>query len=172
MKTVSLIFILMTFTLNFISQTTEKVVYQEKGETETYEIRSDKEHKFIYRIGISFDKTASPDVAVKEYNVWPQKTIVNDREYIKKYLIPQIKEKITSENSRIAISYFYELSSGRMKWITVFHSSSITIPIKAIEKFERIMRAEDKATFNRNTSDIKDILFFERYVSYDLLNLD
>ena len=34
------------------------------------------------------------------------------------------------------------------------------------------MRAEDKATFNRNTSDIKDILFFERYVSYDLLNLD
>ena len=43
---------------------------------------------------------------------------------------------------------------------------------KAIEKFEKIMRAEDKATFNRNTSDIKDILFFERYVSYDLLNLD
>ena len=43
---------------------------------------------------------------------------------------------------------------------------------KAIEKFEKIMRTEDKATFNRNTSDIKDILFFERYVPYDLLNLD
>ena len=38
MKTVSLIFTLMTFTLNVIGQITEKVVYQEKGETETYEI--------------------------------------------------------------------------------------------------------------------------------------
>lgn len=37
MKTVSLIFTLMTFTLNVIGQITEKVVYQEKGETETYE---------------------------------------------------------------------------------------------------------------------------------------
>ena len=90
----------------------------------------------------------------------------------RKYLKSEIKENITSENSFLAISYFYELTSGKIKWITVFHNSSITIPIKAIEKFEKIMRTEDKATFNRNTSDIKDILFFERYVPYDLLNLD
>ena len=106
------------------------------------------------------------------YKVWPIKTILNDKEYVKKYLKSEIKENITSENSFLAISYFYELTSGKIKWITVFHNSSITIPIKAIEKFEKIMRTEDKATFNRNTSDIKDILFFERYVPYDLLNLD
>ena len=65
MKTVSLIFILVTFTLNVISQTTEKVVYQEKGETETYEIRKGDKSKFIYRAEISFEKVASPDVAGK-----------------------------------------------------------------------------------------------------------
>ena len=172
MKTVSLIFTLMTFTLNVIGQITEKVVYQEKGETETYEIRKGDKSKFIYRAEISFEKVASLDVAVKEYKVWPIKTILNDKEYVKKYLKSEIKENITSENSFLAISYFYELTSGKIKWITVFHNSSITIPIKAIEKFEKIMRTEDKATFNRNTSDIKDILFFERYVPYDLLNLD
>ena len=49
MKTVSLIFILVTFTLNVISQTTEKVVYQEKGETETYEIRKGDKSKFFHK---------------------------------------------------------------------------------------------------------------------------
>lgn len=56
MKTVSLIFTLMTFTLNVIGQITEKVVYQEKGETETYEIRKGDKSKFIYRAEISFEK--------------------------------------------------------------------------------------------------------------------
>ena len=71
MKTVSLIFTLMTFTLNVIGQITEKVVYQEKGETETYEIMKGDKSKFIYRAEISFDKVASLDVVVKEYKVWP-----------------------------------------------------------------------------------------------------
>ena len=50
MKTVSLIFTLMTFTLNVIGQITEKVVYQEKGETETYEIRKGDKSKFMMNL--------------------------------------------------------------------------------------------------------------------------
>ena len=148
MKTVSLIFTLMTFTLNVIGQITEKVVYQEKGETETYEIRKGDKSKFIYRAEISFEKVASPDVAVKEYKVWPIKTILNDKEYVKKYLKSEIKENITSENSFLAISYFYELTSGKIKWITVFHNSSITIPIKAIENIFRLCFLNFSYTLN------------------------
>lgn len=171
MKAINFTLILITFSLNVICQTTKKVVYQEKGISETYEIRIGSKNKFIYRMGVPFEKAVSSDIAVKEYKVWPKKTIVNDREYIKKYLMPQIKEEITSENSSLAISYYYELASGKLSWITVYHKSSITIPIKAIENFENIMKTEDKAIFNRNTSDIKDISYFERYVSYDLLDI-
>ncbi|MFR4304715.1 MAG: hypothetical protein ACLT4H_13695 [Bacteroides thetaiotaomicron] len=170
MKTINLIFIFMTFSLNIMSQS-EKRVYQEKGETETYEISSDDVNRFIYKPDMPFDKLVSTDVTVRKYKVWPIKTVVNDKEYVKKYLKSKIKENITPENSRIAISYYYELSSGKLKWITIFHKSSITIPIKAIERFENIMKKEDKATFNHDTSNIKDMPYFQRYIPYNLLEL-
>ena len=65
MKTFYFILILITFSLNALSQTKEKVVYQEKGETETYEIRKGDKRKFIYRAEISFEKVASPNQKLK-----------------------------------------------------------------------------------------------------------
>ena len=38
-----------------------------------------------------------------------KRTLVNDKEYIKKYLLPYIKEELTPENGHLGISYFYEL---------------------------------------------------------------
>ncbi|WP_294631186.1 hypothetical protein [uncultured Bacteroides sp.] len=56
---------------------------------------------------------------------------------MKKYLLPYIEGEVTPDNSYLSISFYYELSTGKMKWITVYHKPSIAIPIKAIEKFEK-----------------------------------
>ena len=47
-----LIVVLLFFGLNVMGQETKEISY-EKGETETYEIMSDKETKFIFRVGSS-----------------------------------------------------------------------------------------------------------------------
>lgn len=168
MKIISFILILVTFSLNIMSQT-KKIVYEKKGKLETYKITTYDGTTFISNVN-------TPNIIIDEevitkYKVWPKRTLINDKEYVNKYLKPKIKEKINSENSRLAINYFYDLSSGELKWITIFHENSITIPIKAIEKFEKVMRKEDKAIYNRETSSIKDIPYFRRYVVYDLSKL-
>ena len=53
----------------------------------------------------------------------------------------------------------------------MFHENSITIPIKAIERFEKAMMKDDKAIFNRSTEGITDIDFFRRWPTYDLYEL-
>lgn len=168
MKIISFILILVTFSLNIMSQT-KKIVYEKKGKLETYKITTYDGTTFISNVN-------TPNIIIDEevitkYKVWPKRTLINDKEYVNKYLKSKIKEKINSENSRLAINYFYDLSSGELKWITIFHENSITIPIEAIEKFEKVMRKEDKAIYNRETSGIKDIPYFRRYVVYDLSNL-
>ena len=171
MKTIYFIIVSLLFTLNVRGQEKEEISY-EKGETETYKIRSDKETKFIFRVGTPFNERAPvPDVPMKKYRLWPKKTLVNDKEYIKKYLLPYIKEELTPENGHLDISYLYELSTGKIKWITVFHDSSITIPIKAIERFEKAMMKDDKAIFNRSTEGITDIDYFRSWPTYDLYEL-
>ena len=171
MKTIYFIIVSLLFTLNIRGQETEEISY-EKGETETYEIMTRRGHKFICRVGTPFnDRAPVPDVPMKKYRLWPKKTLVNDKEYIKKYLLPYIKEELTPENGHLDISYLYELSTGKIKWITVFHDSSITIPIKAIERFEKAMMKDDKAIFNRSTEGITDIDFFRSWPTYDLYEL-
>ena len=171
MKTVYLAITFLMLTSVILGQESRKTSY-EKGETETYEIRSDKETKFIFRVGAPFNERAPMfDVPLRKYRLWPKKTLVNDKEYIKKYLLPYIKEELTPENGHLGISYLYELSTGKIKWITVFHDSSITIPIKAIERFEKAMMKDDKAIFNRSTEGITDIDFFRSWPTYDLYEL-
>ena len=171
MKIIYLVFILLMYTLNVIGQEKEEISY-EKGETETYEIRNSSKHKFIFRIGTPFDERAPLlDEPLRKYKLYPKKTLVNDKEYIKKHLLPYINEVLTPENGHLSISYFYELSTGKIKWITVFHENSITIPIKAIERFEKAMIKDDKAIFNRSTEGITDIDFFRRWPTYDLYEL-
>ena len=166
-----LIIVFLFFGLNVMGQETEEISY-EKGETETYEIMTRRGHKFICRVGTPFnDRAPVPDVPMKKYRLWPKKTLVNDKEYIKKYLLPYIKEELTPENGHLDISYLYELSTGKIKWINVYHKSSITIPIKAIERFEKAMMKDDKAIFNRSTEGITDIDFFRRWPTYDLYEL-
>ena len=144
----------------------------EKGESETYEIRSDKETKFIFRVGTPFNERAPMfDVPLRKYRLWPKKTLVNDKEYIKKYLLPYIKEELTPENGHLGISYLYELSSGKIKWITILHNRFINIPIMAIERFEKVMMKDDKAIFNRSTEGITDIDYFRSWSTYDLYEL-
>ena len=171
MKTIYFIIVSLLFTLNVRGQEKEEISY-EKGETETYEIISSEDNKFIFRVSTPFnDRAPVPDVPIKKYRLWPKKTLVNDKEYIKKYLLPYIKEELTPENGHLDISYLYELSTGKIKWITVFHDSSITIPIKAIERFEKAMMKDDKAIFNRSTEGITDIDFFRSWPTYDLYEL-
>ena len=171
MKTIYFIIVSLLFTLNVRGQEKEEISY-EKGETETYEIISSEDNKFIFRVSKPFnDRAPVPDVPIKKYRLWPKKTLVNDKEYIKKYLLPYIKEELTPENGHLDISYLYELSTGKIKWITVFHDSSITIPIKAIERFEKAMMKDDKAIFNRSTEGITDIDFFRSWPTYDLYEL-
>ena len=171
MNMMYLIVVLLFFGLNVMGQETKEISY-EKGETETYEIMSDKETKFIFRVGAPFNERAPMfDVPLKKYRLWPKKTLVNDKEYIKKYLLPYIKEELTPDNGHLGISYLYELSTGKIKWITVFHENSITIPIKAIERFEKAMMKDDKAIFNRSTEGITDIDYFRSWPTYDLYEL-
>ena len=171
MKTIYLTITFLLSTSVVLGQESRKTSY-EKGETETYEIRSDKETKFIFRVGTPFNERAPMyDVPIKKYRLWPKKTLVNDKEYIKKYLLPYIKEELTPENGHLGISYLYELSTGKIKWITVFHENSITIPIKAIERFEKAMMKDDKAIFNRSTEGITDIDYFRSWPTYDLYEL-
>ena len=171
MKTAYLAITFLMLTSVILGQESSKISY-EKGETETYKIRSSEDNKFIFRVGTPFnDRAPVPDVPMKKYRLWPKKTLVNDKEYIKKYLLPYIKEELTPENGHLDISYLYEISTGRIKWINVYHKSSITIPIKAIERFEKAMMKDDKAIFNRSTEGITDIDYFRSWPTYDLYEL-
>ena len=83
MKTIYLICVLLIYTLHVMGQETEKISY-EKGETETYEIIESDDAKFIFRKGIPFNsKAPSPDVAAKKYKLWPERTLVDEKEYVK-----------------------------------------------------------------------------------------
>ena len=171
MRTIYCIILLLLLGLNVMGQETEEISYG-KGETETYEIISQGEYKSIFRIGTPFNERAPLfDVPIKKYRLWPQKTIVNDKEYIRKYILPYIKEELTTKNGHLGISYLYELSSGKIKWITILHNRFINIPIMAIERFEKAMMKDDKAIFNRSTEGITDIDFFRRWDTYDLYEL-
>ena len=170
MKTINLIVLFMIFTLNALSQTSEK--YYEKGETETYGIRSDKGSNFICRVDVPFDDRAPlREVPIVKYRLWPKETLVDSKEYIKKYLLPYIEGELTPDNSDVYISFYYALSTGKMEWITVYHESSFSIPIKAIERFEKVMSAEDKVIFNRSTEGIDDIDFYQHFKKYNLYEM-
>lgn len=83
MKTIYFIIVSLLFTLNIRGQETEEILY-EKGETETYEIIESDDSKFIFRKGIPFNsKAPSPDVAAKKYKIWPKRTLVDEKEYVK-----------------------------------------------------------------------------------------
>lgn len=168
MKTINLILILITFTLNIMGQS-KKHIHEEKGEVETYKISNEDGSIFIYNIAMP--NLIINDEIITKYKVWPKRTLVNDKEYVSKYLKPKIKGEIDRENSMLSISYYYDLFSGKLKWITISYDNSIAIPIKTIEEFEKVMRKEDKAIYNRETSSIKDIPYFRRYVVYDLSKL-
>lgn len=81
MKTIYCIIVLLFLGLNIMAQ---EISY-EKGETETYEIIESDDSKFIFRKGIPFNsKAPSPDVAAKKYKIWPKRTLVDEKEYVKK----------------------------------------------------------------------------------------
>ena len=83
MKMMYLIIVFLFFGLNVMGQETEEISY-EKGETETYEIIESDDSKFIFRKGIPFNsKAPSPDVAAKKYKLWPERTLVDEKEYVK-----------------------------------------------------------------------------------------
>ena len=154
-----------------MGQETEEISY-EKGETETYEIIESDDSKFIFRKGIPFNsKAPSPDVAAKKYKIWPKRTLVDEKEYVKKFILPYINGEITTKNSYLSMRLYYELSSGNLKWIAIYHDNSITIPIKSIERFEKAMMKDDKAIFNRSTEGITDIDFFQVWTDYELYEL-
>ena len=170
MKTIYFIIVSLLFTLNIRGQETEEISY-EKGETETYEIIESDDSKFIFRKGIPFNsKASSPDVAAKKYKLWPERTLVDEKEYVKN-IHPYINREITTENSYLSMRLYYELSSGNLKWIAIYHDNSITIPIKSIERFEKVMMKDNKAIFNRSTEGITDIVFFQIWTNYDLYEL-
>ena len=80
MKTAYLAITFLMLTSVILGQESRKTSY-EKGETETYEIRSDKETKFIFRVGTPFNERAPMfDVPLRKYRLWPKKTQVNDKE--------------------------------------------------------------------------------------------
>ena len=171
MKTIYFIIVSLLFTLNIRGQETEEISY-EKGETETYEIIESDDSKFIFRKGIPFNsKAPSPDVAAKKYKIWPKRTLVDEKEYVKKFILPYINGEITTKNSYLSMRLYYELSSGNLKWIAIYHDNSITIPIKSIERFEKAMMKDDKAIFNRSTEGITDIDYFRSWPKYDLYEL-
>ena len=171
MKTIYLTITFLMLTSVILGQESSKISY-EKGETETYEIIESDDAKFIFRKGIPFNsKAPSPDVAAKKYKIWPIRTLVDEKEYVKKFILPYINGEITTENSYLSMRLYYELSSGNLKWIAIYHDNSITIPIKSIERFEKAMMKNDKAIFNRSTEGITDIVFFQVWTDYDLYEL-
>ena len=102
-----------TFYIKCKGQEKEEISY-EKGETETYEIISQGEYKSIFRIGPPFNERAPLfDVPIKKYRLWPQKTIVNDKEYIRKYILPYIKEELTTKNGHLGISICTNYQAGK-----------------------------------------------------------
>lgn len=103
--------------------------------------------------------------------MWPERTLVDEKEYVKKFILPYINGEITTENSYLSMRLYYELSSGNLKWIAIYHDNSITIPIKSIERFEKVMMKDNKAIFNRSTEGITDIVFFQVWTDYDLYEL-
>ena len=73
MKTIYCIIVLLFLGLNIMAQ---EISY-EKGETETYKIRSDKETKFIFRVGTPFNERAPMfDVPLRKYRLWPKNCLL------------------------------------------------------------------------------------------------
>ena len=170
MKTFNLVIILlMIFSLSAKTQSKDLNYTTIKGKTGVYKISSGDGHNFVYKEGTPFNAT---DLTCLGYGVWPMKYSVNDKVYVRKYLKPEIKGKITVDNSRLSITYYYELSTGEIKWMTFFYDSSLTMPIEAIEDFEYVMKRDDRATFNRDSSNVPDsISCFPAYKTYDLLDM-
>ena len=72
MKTFYLTITFLMLTSVILGQESSKISY-EKGETETYKIRSDKETKFIFRVGTPFNERAPMyDVHLRKYRLWPR----------------------------------------------------------------------------------------------------
>ena len=139
-----------------------------KGETGTYVIKSRGESRYVYKEGTP---PVLQDMCL-DLKIWPVKRSVDYKAYVKKYLKPEIKGEITRDNSYFSIDYYYNLKTGDMEWITVHHKSSLEIPIEAIERFERIMKRDCKATFNREPTNVPDsITHFPEYSVYNLLDM-
>ena len=95
MKIISFILILVTFSLNIMSQT-KKIVYEKKGKVETYKITTYDGATFISNVN-------TPNIIIDEevitkYKVWPKRTLINDKEYVNKYLKSKINRDIMSSD--------------------------------------------------------------------------
>ena len=166
MKTINTIILLLTITVNAYSQMTGKKIFFEKGDTETYEVTESDGYRFIRNVKyLSYNALSAAD-AIQKYKTWPRETLEIDKELIKKHIIPNIKGEITKENERIS-----EFATGELKYITIFYDTSISIPIKAIEQFEKAMMEKSKVTFTKDISHIGKGICFRYYIPYLLSEL-
>ena len=171
MRTINIIILLLAITVNAYSQMKEKKIFFVKGDTETYEVTESYGHRFILNVKyLSYNALSDAD-AIQKYKTWPRETLEIDKELIKKHIIPNIKGEITKENERISFDYCYEFATGELKYITIFYDTSISIPIKAIEQFEKAMMEKSKAIFTKDTSHIEKGICFEYYILYLLSKL-
>ena len=170
MRTINIIILLLAITVNAYSQLEEKKIFFVKGDTETYEVTESYGNRFICNVKYLSYNTLPADEAIKRYKTWPDKIKI-DKKLIKEYIIPNIKGEITKENERISFDYCYEFATGELKYITIFYDTSISIPIKAIEQFEKAMMGKSKVTFTKDTSHIEKGICFRYYIQYLLSEL-
>ena len=171
MRTINAIILLLAITVNAYSQMKEKKIFFAKGDTETYEVTESYGHRFILNVKyLSYNALSDAD-AIQKYRTWPRETLEIDKELIKKHIIPNIKGEITKENERISLNYCYEFATGELKYITIFYDTSISIPNKAIEQFEKAMMGKSKVTFTKDTSHIEKGICFRYYIPYLLSEL-
>ena len=171
MRTINIIILLLAITVNAYSQLEKEKIFFVKGDTETYEVIEGDGSRLVRNMKyLSYNALSDAD-AIQKYKTWPRETLEIDKELIKKHIIPNIKGEITKENERISLNYCYEFATGELKYITIFYNTSISIPIKAIEQFEKAMMGKSKVTFTKDTSHIEKGICFRYYIPYLLSEL-
>ena len=171
MRTINIIILLLAITVNAYSQLEKEKIFFVKGDTETYEVIEGDGSRLVRNMKyLSYNALSDAD-AIQKYKTWPRETLEIDKELIKKHIIPNIKGEITKENERISLNYCYEFATGELKYITIFYDTSISIPNKAIEQFEKAMMGKSKVTFTKDTSHIEKGICFRYYIPYLLSEL-
>lgn len=170
-KIIYLTGIFLMLTLNIMSQETVSIPQKQRAAA-TYITDTIDNEIFIYRNGVPFDSTAPSSIElIVKYKLWPNRTLVNKKDYIQKYLLPYIQGSITTKDCYITLSLYYELCSGELKWIMISFDKSIKIPVRQIEHFEKAMIKNDKAFFNKDSKNIQHVKYFIDFDIYDLYEL-